>query len=718
MNLWPHTTDPIMRNLLLLLSFIFLVACSKPELPQELSTPTASVEETPTSDPEPAAVTAPPTSHPEIDFQGISMIYDEHILGALESTSHNPDAIDEAGGAQLEHIRFTFAGTDLLAAPELHIYAVDRYSSFSGTASAHINLLNEILQTRPIQPGAPLPLFPMTVEAGTFYDLPTYFNFRNGAGVGFMAHINDGTTKELVYILQGITDDDLFFVTALVPLKSSAEILEEAAGPNDTLAQIASRQENLDITLRDTKQALGEAFRSLRIQPQGEFPSAAPAAYFFYPGLLLAYDPQLSGKANVELVPPTFTTANGRPIFMAGVPDAVQVSFNGLERNNRPVLLIQPLRGATRQFFSSVPAEQQQYVQVLEAKLAEDSSKIESLNGKGFERQLTFRSGMGMRKVTRRDAEDGVGQAMSHIYQFQGVTRDGRYFVKLEHPIDLAGTLEEVLLNAGSDSSAEFLQLLSHLDRMIESLTIAPDLSIESSVPVNEPGCTLEAEFLEDITIPDQMKVERGSNFTKTWLVRNTGTCSWTPAYQIRFAGGNPLSWSQPNLIEVVPADEVTEISVDIVSPETAGIYQAWWQLIDENEEPFGSFYYVLFEAPQPATDIPDHGVIEGDLSYPSSGMPAMTIYFLRTDGSQRFALETEQGWVHYANELPVGDYYVFARVTDDDGDSGGGYTSAVLCGLTCDDHTLVPVSITEGKTTHEINVFDWYAPAGTFPLP
>ena len=95
-----------------------------------------------------------------------------------------------------------------------------------------------------------------------------------------------------------------------------------------------------------------------------------------------------------------------------------------------------------------------------------------------------------------------------------------------------------------------------------------------------------------------------------------------------------------------------------------------------------------------------------------------MTIYFLRTDGSQRFALETEDVWNRYANEIPVGEYFVFARVAGDDGDSGGGYTEAVACDMTCDVHTLIPVKVEEGKATRDINILDWFAPAGSFPLP
>ena len=60
-----------------------------------------------------------------------------------------------------------------------------------------------------------------------------------------------------------------------------------------------------------------------------------------------------------------------------------------------------------------------------------------------------------------------------------------------------------------------------------------------------------------------------------------------------------------------------------------------------------------------------------------SSIPPAITIYFLSTDGRERYALETEAGWTRYVNSIPVGEYHVFARVTGDTSDFGGGYTHA-----------------------------------------
>ena len=116
---------------------------------------------------------------------------------------------------------------------------------------------------------------------------------------------------------------------------------------------------------------------------------------------------------------------------------------------------------------------------------------------------------------------------------------------------------------------------------------------------------------------------------------------------------------------------------------------------------------------------MPDFGVIEGSISFPAGTPPALTIYFLRTDGNERYALETESGWTRYVNSIPIGHYFVFARVTGDKSNFGGGFTRAVECGLTanCNDHDLIPVEIEDGKTARGIDITDWYAPAGTFPL-
>ena len=51
--------------------------------------------------------------------------------------------------------------------------------------------------------------------------------------------------------------------------------------------------------------------------------------------------------------------------------------------------------------------------------------------------------------------------------------------------------------------------------------------------PTNLADCTNSAAFVTDVTIPDNSNVTGGTLFTKTWRVRNTGTCIWGSGYTL-----------------------------------------------------------------------------------------------------------------------------------------------------------------------------------------
>jgi len=712
------TATRTIGHLLLLFVILILTSCNYSPLPEDLParTPTATGAATDIQQQTEAAESSTPL--PTAAFQGVSLTFDARDFGDLEESVRQSATAAGARSEQPEHIKLTFGGSDYIEEPEILVYPIAQYMAMKDDAASHIGLLKKMLQERLVQPSSVLSLYPLAHEVDSFLFTPSYVDFENGKGISFVSQIDHDSAQQLLYSFQGITDDGKYYVTAILPVVLDELAAEDDENKNEVVAQVANRQIFLDPDFGFVLKSLNNSMRSIEIHPQEGFPSSSPAAYVTYPGILLSYDPEISGQAAVDMVPPIYTSSEGTSVFLAGVPDAVQVSFGLEEHGQKAMLLIQPLRGATKQFFPSIPAEQQQQIQAIEDRFAGDGDLLDEQNGNGFERLIPFQSGFGLRRVKEASLAVIEDQGQVLTYQFQGVTDNGRYYISFEHPILSVGSLEENLLDADTGKSAHFLRAVSYLDQVIQSLIVAPDASTNSSMPVNPADCLLDAQFVKDVTVPDHTIIERGETFTKTWLVRNSGKCTWTPAYQLKLDGGNPVSWTQSSPIAITAAGDETEISVDIVSPEIAGIYQAWWQLTDEMGEPFGPVYNLLFEAPPPATDTPGYGVIEGELDYPASGMPALTIYFLSTDGSQRFALETEEGWTHYANELPAGDYYVFARVSGDRSDSGGGYTAAAICGLTCEDHTLIEVVIEEGKSTRDINILDWYAPAGTFPLP
>ena len=54
-----------------------------------------------------------------------------------------------------------------------------------------------------------------------------------------------------------------------------------------------------------------------------------------------------------------------------------------------------------------------------------------------------------------------------------------------------------------------------------------------------QPGGTTSScdigNFVKDVTIPDGTAVAAGAKFTKTWEIKNAGTCTWNENYVVIF---------------------------------------------------------------------------------------------------------------------------------------------------------------------------------------
>ncbi len=92
-----------------------------------------------------------------------------------------------------------------------------------------------------------------------------------------------------------------------------------------------------------------------------------------------------------------------------------------------------------------------------------------------------------------------------------------------------------------------------------------------------------------DLTYPDDTRLRPSERFTKTWRLVNTGTCPWTSAYSIEWFSGDfyPIVPSQPLENDVLPGESV-DISVEMESPQTPGIYTSYWIIKNGEGELFG----------------------------------------------------------------------------------------------------------------------------------
>lgn len=107
--------------------------------------------------------------------------------------------------------------------------------------------------------------------------------------------------------------------------------------------------------------------------------------------------------------------------------------------------------------------------------------------------------------------------------------------------------------------------------------------------------------WVSDITVPDGTPMAPGQTFTKTWLVKNVGTCTWTPTFKVGFGGiGVPMGGQATAIGKTVKPNEQIEISVNLVAPNTSGDLQSYWKLQDDSGVFFGTYLTVVIKVAGP----------------------------------------------------------------------------------------------------------------------
>ena len=100
-----------------------------------------------------------------------------------------------------------------------------------------------------------------------------------------------------------------------------------------------------------------------------------------------------------------------------------------------------------------------------------------------------------------------------------------------------------------------------------------------SPTPASSGACTDGASFVADVTIPDYSHFDKREAFTKTWRVKNAGTCTWTADYKAVYSRGDTLG-GPPSipLVETAPGATV-DISAAMAAPPTDGKFETFYQL-------------------------------------------------------------------------------------------------------------------------------------------
>ena len=188
--------------------------------------------------------------------------------------------------------------------------------------------------------------------------------------------------------------------------------------------------------------------------------------------------------------------------------------------------------------------------------------------------------------------------------------------MKKNHPLFLAGMfLLLAVLACNAPASTVPTAMPTAAGQAGEEASPAPTptstptpSATDTPVPdVSGPGgCTLNSSWVADVTVPDNTEFPPGAAFTKTWRVRNSGTCAWETGTKLVFVSGDPLGGPAAVDVSPVAPGSSSDISVDLAAPADPGTYRGNWQLQAPDGTRFGSVIYVKIIVPAPATDTPE----------------------------------------------------------------------------------------------------------------
>lgn len=239
--------------------------------------------------------------------------------------------------------------------------------------------------------------------------------------------------------------------------------------------------------------------------------------------------------------------------------------------------------------------------------------------------------------------------------------------------------------------------------------TQTPLPATNTALPTNTPIPTATTvsycdwlTFVKDVSVPDETTFAPGETFTKTWRLKNRGTCTWTPDYMLVFTGGEAMGGTTAvRLPGYVSPGQTVDVSVTLTAPDNSGKHIGYWMLRNPSGVIFGygdkANQAFFVEIRTKKVDLP-HGNVTGDICYPSEFNPPMTLYFEQVGTNQIIQFSVPENHMTYSVLLPNGTYYAYAWAPGYNLE--GAYVNS--------DRTLRPFVVQGGQTVSDIRICDW----------
>ena len=146
------------------------------------------------------------------------------------------------------------------------------------------------------------------------------------------------------------------------------------------------------------------------------------------------------------------------------------------------------------------------------------------------------------------------------------------------------------------------------------------------------PALCDSAEFIADVTVPDNAVLQPGTPFAKIWRLQNNGTCTWTTSYALVFVAGEQMG--APGAVSLpssVAPGQTIDVTVDMVAPSSSGHHRGDWALRNASGFVFGITtnanrpFWVAFCVSAPCEAPPAPEIVLPSLPPPEATLPEAT---------------------------------------------------------------------------------------------
>jgi hypothetical protein len=120
---------------------------------------------------------------------------------------------------------------------------------------------------------------------------------------------------------------------------------------------------------------------------------------------------------------------------------------------------------------------------------------------------------------------------------------------------------------------------IASVSRDVARVTVGAGGATTAAGNDTETGRCYNASYVADVSVPDNTRFDKGKDFTKTWRVRNSGTCAWTADTLLAFGSGSQLGGPASVKVGALDAGKTIEVSVPLKSGDKDGSYTGLWQM-------------------------------------------------------------------------------------------------------------------------------------------